>query len=83
MNIEEPLDNSGRIKLPSDIGAGKIININAPHVYKTWARNSFSIAKPAFVFMGSTGIDDAGINSIGHDLFRGFLSILCPEYLAD
>jgi hypothetical protein len=52
----EPLNKSGRIKLRF-----KIIKI------KAWsARNSCSIAK-----FHNAGIDDFGLKSIGHDLFRG------------
>ncbi len=70
----EPLIKTGRIKLPYEIGAGKIIKFKAPHVYKMRARNSRAIAKPAFIFLGNTGIDYFGLKLIVHVLFRDSLA---------
>jgi hypothetical protein len=73
VKFEEPLIKAGRIKLPYEIGAGKMIKFKAPHVYKMWARNSRAIAKPAFIILGNTGIDYFGLKLIVHVLIRGSL----------
>ncbi len=39
------------------------------------ARNSRAIAKPAFVFLGNTGIDYFELRLIVHVLFRGSLRV--------
>ena len=52
-----------------------MIKYKAPHVYIVRERNSRAIAKPAFIFLGNTGIDYYELKLIVHVLFRGSLHI--------